>query len=574
MLTHYSELLRQFWGAILTASLVAGLSALALSFLLLRAMPIYEASVTLNMQPSVEDLQFNSAFLGVSQFNPATIIAQTHIERFLSRPVMERAVEIVIEQSGGGSLSGPPTAFDSLRTAFFRWLRILNSGYFVPPTEMEGYIADLLSATEIEMVEGSYILLVTVSHTEPVIAARAANALALAYVELTQADLSVAAANVDRSLAAVIERTERQRADLAEERRTLAQDLGVTNVSSERDSLLTARTQAHEALQQARGNLAASRAQLSELQDSVANEGDAEVARQLRQTIVDVRASIVATEARLSERQANLENTERALQSLDVIENVLADADRRIEAVEADLADLRDRRIRTDLAREARLSQVRTISEAQVPVYPAFPKVLVNTIAGFIVGAILAMVPIFAMDALGDRIKTSADLRSSFGSRVLPSIGPRIVRKAQHYLRKGGRPPRALRRYAEQVGGRFVSEGQQRWPAHAVRVTSVGSREDVAQLATLMRAVIQILDRRQPDDTPLDIEALEPLSHMYDWGARAGQHVVIAIPSGYATRTELESIAGLTPAQSQNSFLGADAKAPNGRPSTFAALVL
>ena len=49
-------------------ALVAGGLTLALSMLLLRAAPIYEASVTLNMQPSTEELRFNSSFLGVSQF--------------------------------------------------------------------------------------------------------------------------------------------------------------------------------------------------------------------------------------------------------------------------------------------------------------------------------------------------------------------------------------------------------------------------------------------------------------------------------------------------------------------------
>ena len=93
MLDHYRELLRHFWKTIVIGALVAGGLTLALSMLLLRAAPIYEASVTLNMQPSTEELRFNSSFLGVSQFNPATIIAQTHIERLLSRKVAGRAIE-------------------------------------------------------------------------------------------------------------------------------------------------------------------------------------------------------------------------------------------------------------------------------------------------------------------------------------------------------------------------------------------------------------------------------------------------------------------------------------------------
>lgn len=559
MLTHYRELLRQSLGTILVAALIAGAAAFGLSLLLLRAMPIYESSVTLNMQPSTEDLQFNSAFMGVSQFNPATIIAQTHIERILSRPVIERAVDIVLEQSGGAALIDPPNAFDRFRAGVFRWLRIMNSGFFAPPTQREAYVGDLRSATSVEIVEGSYILLVTVAYTDPVLAARAANALAQAYVDHARDGFARDAAEVDRSLDAVVRRTENRRADLVEERRAIELDLGVTDIPAERTNLLSERSAAREALQEARIEIAELRTRLTGLQDGAIQEGDADLARQFRQGLVAARASIAATEAQLDERRANLGAAEDALRDLDAAQEAFADVDRRIAGVDADLAELQDRRVQIELAREARLSQVRTISEARVPVYPSFPKVLVNTIVGTVLGAILATVPILAMDVLGDRIRTSEDLRGGFGSRVLPSVTPRLRRQARRFLRRGGRPSRALRRYAEQMGRQFVSEGPRRWPAEAVRVTATGSPDDVAGLATVMRAVIAVLGRQKADGSPLDVEALPPMSRIADWGASAGRHVVVGIPPGEATHAEIESIA---------------AGDGPGRPATFATLVL
>ncbi|WP_308918060.1 hypothetical protein [Jannaschia sp. LMIT008] len=543
MLAHYRELFRQFRWTILGAAVVGGLGALAISMVLLRTMPIYESSVTLNMQPSAEDLQFNSAFLGVSQFNPATIIAQTHIERILSRPVMERAVDIVIEQSGGGGLSAPPDAFDRLRTDVFRWLRILNSGFFVPPTEIEAYINDLRGATSVEIVEGSYILLVTVSHTEPVIAARAANALAAAYVELAQTDLRNDAAEVDRSLDVIVDRNEALLSELMDERQAIGSALGVVDVAAERENLLAGRAAALEALQDARIDMAEARATISGLEDSVENESDGDLARQFRQALVTARASIATAEVRFAEREANLRAAQDALRELDAAQNTLADVEQRIASMEAELAELQQRRVRTDLAREARLSQVRTISEAQVPIYPTSPKVLFNTIVGFIVGAVLATVPILAMDVLGDRIRTSEDLRGGFSSRVLPPIRPKLVRSARRFLRRGGRPPRRLRRFAEQLGLLFATTGPRRWPDRAVHVTALGSTREVEDTEAVLRAAVGILDRRGADGARIEVEMLPPLPHIRDWGARAGQHVVIGIPPGEATRTEVRSVA-------------------------------
>jgi len=311
MLTHYRQLLRHYRDVIVRGSLVAGGLALLLSVLLLRSMPIYESSVTLNMQPSVEELQFNRGFLGVSQFNPATIIAQSHIEMLLSRPVAERAIDKLIAQNDGQLPVEAPTIFDRLRTGFFATIRILNFGYFTPLSERETYINDLIGATSVEIVEGSYILRVSISYSDPKIAADAANALAEAYVEQSQIEFAADADRIDETIEQVRKESEAKLLSLTAERRAIAVDVGIANI------------------------------------------------RQLRQSLVELSSSIAATEAGRVQREENLRKAEAALLELDEIEEAFLEVDQRISDVRSDLTELQERAVQLQIAREARLSQVR-----------------------------------------------------------------------------------------------------------------------------------------------------------------------------------------------------------------------
>ena len=384
----------------------------------------------------------------------------------------------------------------------------------------------------------------SVSHSDPQVAADAANALAEAYIIQAQVDFSEDAAEVDRTLEVVQTRAEGDLAELVTRRRDIARQLGITSLSAERTELLDSRSAARLALQEAELDIAQLRTQVEGLAGSAGREGDADIARQLRQTLVEVRASISAAETRRTLREENLRRAEQALRDLAVAEDSFLELDQKIKEAETDLAELQERRVQIELAREARLSQVRTISDARVPVYPRFPKVLVNTIVGLILGGILVLVPVSAMDILGDRVRTTEDLRGSFGTRVLPAVSPRLLRQARKYRKRGRMPGAALRRFADIVGRRLSSEGPRRWPDSTLYVTAMGSDADTAKLATVMRAVVAFLEREGPDGTPLKVKALPTLSRLSDWTKHSGDHVVIGLHAGEALRDELDSIAG------------------------------
>jgi len=541
MLDHYRELLRHFWKTIVIGALVAGGLTLALSMLLLRAAPIYEASVTLNMQPSTEELRFNSSFLGVSQFNPATIIAQTHIERLLSRKVAGRAIDILTEEAGGTLQIEPPTAFRRFKAAVWRWYNILNFGYCQPQPVRETYFSDLLGATKVETVEGSYILLVSVSHSDPALAARAANALAQAYVDQTRDEFRTDAAQVDETLQNVIAAREKDLARYAAEYQNTASNFGITNLDQERSIMLDTRAAARAALQNAEVELALLDTTIASLEASITRASDAETVRQLRQTLAETQASRAGNEARLEFRSQRVSDADQALRELKTAGEALAQIEQRITETEADLTELQNRQVAAGVAREAQLSQIRTIDSASVPVYPKFPKVLINTIVATILGSILVLVPIVAMDVLGDRARTSEDLRRTLGTRVLPPVTRRLLRQARRYL-DGGKPGTALQRYAHAVGRRFVSDSPHRWPSKALLVTAFGTQADVTALHDLFKAVLKIAAPTAADGGVPEAVELPPIARIADWSVYKDRQVVVGLRSGVVDRDELNAL--------------------------------
>lgn len=555
MLSHYKELLRHFWRVILLGAVGAGLTALALSLLLLKASPIYESSVVLNMQPSDEELQFNRGFMGVSQFNPATIIAQTHIERLTSRPVAERAIDILLAEAGGALPSEPPTAFDRFRAWFFRTWNMLNYGYYIPPTERQVLISDMLKAINIEIVEGSYILLIEISHSHPEVAARAADALARAYVEVTQESFIADAADVDASIKRVMDATERDLAQALAQQRDIMRTLGVSNVDAERDILLETRREARQNLLDAQVNLKLLTAQEESLVSSISRETDSSAVQQLRLELTETRASRAQAGARIELRAASLEEIDEGLVALNRAEEALEETNQRITGIRTDLEELQSRRIKIELAREARMSQVRTISDAQVPAYPKFPKVFVNTVIAVFLGAMLTLIPISATDVLDGRVRTIEDLNQALGQRVLPTASRSIIRKARRFLKTGRKPSGKMERFAQSMGRRFITDGARSWPSQRIFVTAFGQEDDVDRLRDVVDAVARISGPKTADGKPLEVVALPPMSKMTDWSAYRYRHLVVGVRVGDVDRSEVIAAGSATNDKGAGPFL-------------------
>lgn len=544
MLTHYLDLVRQFWKLILATAFGTGVLAGALSMILLQVMPVYRSSVTMNMQPSEEALRFNNAFRGVSQFNPATIIAQAHIERLLSRPVAERALDILIAEGADPLAADTPDALQRVKAFLLRTWAVLNYGYYEPAADRDRMVNDLMQATDLKAVAGSYILRLEVSYDDPDLAARAANALSRAYIEVASEDFAREAAAADAALARLQSERQAELARQMERRREADRALGFESVEDGRAILLAARTEARQAL-------AASERQVAALRERIDRTAVADTAALAR-----LRAELHAAEVLVDRGVEALAEAEAGLQALDRTETELLEIDQKIREAETDLDELQTRRIAAELAREARLNQVRVINEAVVPAYPAFPKVLVNTVIGTILGGLLVIAPIAMLDVLDDRVRTAEDLRQAVGSRALRTVSRNLVAQARQFLQTGRPPGRMLEEYAATMGRRFLTQGRQRWPERPVYVTAFGLSEDVARLHAVIEAAVRIVAPQGGDGTvPPRVVALPEMSMLTDWSAYRDGTMVIGVAAGKASSVEVERFGNVTQEAEASPFL-------------------
>lgn len=526
MITHYTMLLLRYWKVIVLAALAAGALAASLSVVLLHVSPVYKSRVTMNLQPSEEALRFNRNFLGVSQLNPADIITQAHVERLLSRPVIERAMAILTED--GGVPVQTPDALDEFIETLRRNWALLNYGFFSPPSERDAAVNDLIEAIDVQVVAGSYIMGLEVSHEDPMVAARAANAVARAYLELSSSQATQEAREVDRAIADLQNAKSEELVSLQRQRRALDREFGAEDLDAGRAFAIAARTEAREALEASEERVARLKERIAAIsgRDSVATDA--------------LRAELSAAKRDAGRLAEALIVAERRLMDLDLSESRLSEIDQQIGAIERDMEDLQQRRIAAQLGQTAQLGVVRVIDDAEPPAYPAFPKVLVNAVVGTVVGGMLALALIVMLDVLDDRVRTSDDLRQSAGGRTMPAISSRLARQSRRFLRSGGKPGAALNAFAEAVGRLFLTVGPGRQPNGTIYVTAFGDRDDVIRLHAAIDAALRIITPKEHAPT---VAALPPLAHLSDLSAYSDAQVVIGVPAGEVNRSEVEQIA-------------------------------
>lgn len=529
MLKHFRDLLRANHRMILGCALGAGLIALTLSVLLLAAKPLYEATVAVTMEPSEEELRFNRAFMGVSQFNPATIIAQSHVERLLSRPVAERAIDMLTAEMGGAIPSKGPSLFSELSTAVWAVWNTLNYGYSAPIAPREQVIADLQNAISVEIVEGSYILNIGITYDDAEIAAAAANVLARAYVAEAQDGFRRESEDLAATIGAAEAEVQARLVTAREARQALLVQLGVTDPVAERAILLQARQDARNALRATEADIASQESRLAALRQSLSVQPDVAISRGIRETLATGQADLQQLGELRRQRAQDLAATEAGLGALDVAQTRVSGSDEQIAALLTDLTQLQERRAALELSTRARLSQVMIINPATVPLYPKFPKVAVNTIIATIAGALLALVPVFARDALGSQVRTAFDIAQVGNGRALPSLSRGRIARGR---RLGtAEVDRLVRQIAMDRGG---------WDDRALMITGVLPEAGIRDLAKLFDGA------RGSDGKPISALAMPPLTTMADWAALHGQVVIFALGSGEVARSELAAMQGST----------------------------
>lgn len=211
MIQLYAELLRHYRRlvAVIFAGVVGGVALFSVFFLF--AMPLYTATAKVSLLPTQSELAFSQNFTRGSSFNPANLMTETHIEYLLSREIAQRSIDRLIEEFGtpepaarSGLRAALAAGFQRVRNSIRRTYNRLNSGKHVPIDPYTDAVLTLQDQIEAEMVEGTYILELSVTWDNPDIAAAAANMLADVYVERARQQAHAAALQMEQDLTAQI----------------------------------------------------------------------------------------------------------------------------------------------------------------------------------------------------------------------------------------------------------------------------------------------------------------------------------------------------------------------------------
>jgi hypothetical protein len=335
---------------------------------------------------------------------------------------------------------------------------------------------------------------------------------------------------------ATIARQEEATKTLLSERRSqreaVARLIGVNDVPTERTVTLEARQTARDNLREAEIELAGQTAELEKLRTSIRGQTDPALVANIQQSIVLGEASLERRSETVALRHKALAQIEESLDDLQLAEQQLAEVDLAVQEAELDLEELQRRRVALDLATKARLSQVRVIDPAVEPLYPFFPKVLLNTIVATIVGGALALVPVFAVDVLGSGVRTGYDLERIAGLRALPTLSRWSLSR-----RPSGR---RVKRFAAVFGRRIATDGPG-WPTDRLLVSGDLDERTIERLRTFIAAVVDVAAPPAALARPREVILAPPLARI-DWPATAGEVVVIGIPSGQLETSEVEGI--------------------------------
>ena len=549
MLEHYRELFRLFRGSILWGMTVAGLFACGLSMFLLKFMPLYAATVTLNMQPSEEALRFNRQFVGVGQFNPATIITQTHIERLLSDPVTERAFDILLSKVEGDPPVDEPNMIDEFKTLAWTWWAKLNYGFYTAQDTRTEHLNAVRNAVSVDFVEGSYIIRLEATSRYPELAARIANAYATAYTEIASDDFLDQVFNSTKIVEDKILAKDEELRAVLDQREELRDELDVNDIGRELSVLLETRREALVSLQDAQIVLAKMN---NELEFQLRTLGNRAVGSE--GTLELQRRKIADQEDEIAFRERVLEDLDEQLNGLGTKERRLANLTNSIVAAEQDLQILRERLVSLDLSTNARMSQVRVVSPAKPSIYPDFPKVFLNTAFAPFVGGLLVLVVLVLSDAIGSRVRTQADLQNIVGPRALPTITPRLRSRFGEGRFNGGRAAkRIMKTFANTLGHRMSTDAG--LSTQTVVVTGFLGEDEIAQAAKIIKEAIGSISNPSETEDQIQVVTAPPVSAIVNWDDLPNGSVVVVVPANIVDDLVLTAMQSLGNRNTRKPFM-------------------
>lgn len=464
---HYWELIQRYRRMIGLIVAVATLGTAILSVAQLQLKPRYTAVARLILLPTAAEVAFARGGGGSS----AQILAKTHLEYLMSRTVARSVLDKMREESAQaakrkGRTSSALSALVGRAMAFVsRSMRILNSGTFVPLPPEEAALAQLRAGTDVIAVPGSYIMEISVELPSPKTATFAANTLADAYVVQATAELERSAGEIGGFLDQELARVEELQAGLVSQEQQLRLELGLQDLENELQRLSGLQESLRRSESEAQVALRAQETELEQLRLERARATRAEIAAILERDITLKETQLQGLRAGIEQRVREMSAVERDMAQLLEKEEPLRAIRTQRESVERDLKELRARSFDVVMARSSTLNRVRIIDPALEPVYPSSPQVLNQTVTAALMGLLLGLLLVAAIDTFSGSIKTTVDLKRLAGGRTLGKISQDLVAYATEAGVTSQRRSGRLAEVGSEIERRLAMEGSMDAPS-------------------------------------------------------------------------------------------------------------
>ena len=509
ILEHYYQLIRHYRKMLITIIVSITVGVWMVSQALLMLFPLYTGTASVVMLPTEAELSFTRGWLGESQYNPANVLTQTHAEYLVSRPVAEKALAKMSERvekrpkPTGWKVMARKTV-GSFKGFLRRTYLILNSGKFVPVGPYEEALGMLMEGIDLEVIEGSYILQVSVTLPRAESAAAAANALAEAYVERISEEAGSKAVQLGAFFGTEIQARETALDDLADQEYVVREELGLLSLDEDRLYLMNGREVERQKLIETKIQRAELEAGLRVIKRQRTQVQRAAIYGQLENRVTEGERRLQELSVREEIQQETLDQMSAQLNALAEREKPLLVMARNQEQMERELTTLRERMVTVNLSKSAQLAQVRNINPARVPVYPSFPKVLWNTAVGGTAGVLMALFALVVIDTTSGTVKTVPDLRRLTGERSLGHVGQGLVDVVAGRKPLSPRADNQLQALGSDLERQMASLGAFDTPS--IQVTGFGNRAAVSDAAVTLAAALAehgaTVDCRLPRTSP------------------------------------------------------------------------
>ena len=392
---YYWRLVMSRWR--LVGGLVLGCTLLAwlFSVVVLAQRPSFEAAARLNIVPTSAELGFATRFVRGQTFDGGAVMVQTYGEYVYTRPVLEPVVERYLAwEAKRANVSLETLERNASAPSFFtpgQVLSYLNYGEVVKLPLREDLIQSLIENTTIEMVEGTYLMKVSVAWDDPQAAAWLANVLAEAIVarahSQSEASEQLLTTTLGRSLVA-------KRAELAAllgQSRLLKQRSGVVDVDTQKQGLMQELMAEESRLTSDRVALDSAAAEVAALRKQAS--GRMSTSQQaVEQALATAAPKADGLRQGIAIRQSRINALRAKFGLVSGSELTIKQIDDRIALVSKEVDDLAQRVSFNLNENQTNAPKIEVIEKATPPLVRSSPKVFFNTLAGAVAGAALAAI--------------------------------------------------------------------------------------------------------------------------------------------------------------------------------------